>query len=135
MSGYLHFLRVSIRRWVNSAIFVLKKEMNRKSKTSSPLVGIFLIVTGTALLFYNLDLIPLIIPGYIFSWKSLILALGIVFILSERDKTAGIVLASIGIYFLIPEIWNINPWEKGLFWPFLLMVVGISILLSKRNRI
>lgn len=109
--------------------------MSRKGKNRSPLFGIFLIVAGTALLFYNLDLIPVIIPGYIFSWKSLILALGIVFIISERDKTAGIVLTSIGIYFLIPEIWNINLWDKGLFWPFLLMVVGISILLSKKNRI
>ncbi|MFW5700092.1 MAG: LiaF transmembrane domain-containing protein [Cyclobacteriaceae bacterium] len=106
--------------------------MDRKSKKSSIVFGIFLIFVGIALLLNNLEIIPRLLPEYIFSWKTLLVALGLIFALTEKDKTPGIVLAAIGFYFLIPDIWNINPSEAGLFWPILFVAVGLSILLSRK---
>ncbi len=105
--------------------------MKYKSKKNNLIIGLFLILVGCVLLLKNLDIIPVIMPEYIFSWKTLLVALGVIFILTQREKTTGIVLASIGFYFLIPEIWNINPREVGLFWPILFVAVGLSILFSK----
>ncbi len=78
----------------------------------------------------NLGIIPSVLPDYIFSWKTLLLLLGLVFTIIQKEKTAGIVLASVGFYFLIPDIWNINPVEAGLFWPILFMAAGFFVLLS-----
>lgn len=107
--------------------------MSPKNKKSNLVFGIFLIIVGIGLLLNNLDIIPIVFPKYIFSWKSLLVALGIIFALIEKEKTAGVVLAAIGFYFLIPDIWNINPGEAGIFWPILFMAVGLSILLSRKG--
>jgi hypothetical protein len=106
--------------------------MYRKGKKSSLVFGLFLITVGSLLLLNNLSIIPMIFPEYFFSWKTLLVALGLIFIVTEKEKTAGLVLMAIGFYFLIPDIWNINPMEAGVFWPFLFMAAGLSILLSKK---
>ena len=103
--------------------------MSKKSRKNLVL-SIFLLATGTALLIKNLGIIPSVLPDYIFSWKTLIFLLGLVFTIIQKEKTAGLVLAAVGIYFLIPDILNINPVEAGMFWPILFMVAGLSVLLS-----
>jgi hypothetical protein len=102
----------------------------RLKRKNSLIFGAFLLIVGLVLMFNNLGLIPLIFPVYLFSWKTLLVALGIIFIFTEKEKTAGIIMAAIGFYFLIPDIWNINPMESGLFWPLLLLAAGMSVLLS-----
>ncbi len=107
--------------------------MKHKNIKSNLIFGLFLIFVGVALLLNNLEIIPVMLPEYIFSWKTLLVALGVIFVITEREKTAGIVLGAIGFYFLIPDIWNINPREAGLFWPILFVAVGLSILFSKKS--
>lgn len=106
--------------------------MYKKGKKSNLVFGLFLILVGVALLLSNINILPGILPAYLFSWKTLLIALGVIFVITEKEKTSGIVLIAVGFYFLIPDIWNINPREAGLFWPVLFMVVGLSILLSRR---
>ena len=106
--------------------------MSIKTRKGKLVLGIFLVVVGVALLLNNLGIIPINLPEYILSWKSLLVVLGLFFAVTEKDKTAGIVLATIGFYFLIPDIWNINPREAGLFWPILFLAVGLSLLLARR---
>jgi CDP-diglyceride synthetase len=109
--------------------------MYKKSKKRNLIFGSFLLLAGIILLLNNLQILPhYILPAYIFSWKSLLVALGVVFIITDSDKTAGIVLVIIGFYFLIPDIWNINPRESGLFWPILLIAVGLAVLFARRSR-
>jgi hypothetical protein len=90
----------------------------------------FLILTGIALFLKYFGLIPSALPGYLFTWKTFILLLGIFFVITQKEKTAGIVLAGVGFYFLIPEIWNINPLEVVLFWPVLFVVAGFIVWFS-----
>jgi hypothetical protein len=106
--------------------------MDGKRRKSHLAIGILLVIVGFVLLLNNLGIMPVTLPHYFFSWKTLLVALGIVFAITEKDKTAGIVLIAIGFYFLIPDIWGINPHEAGLFWPALFLVIGLSILLSKK---
>ena len=105
--------------------------MFKKGKTRKLVFGIFLLLAGILMLLDNQGIMPLMVPGYVFSWKMLLVALGAIFIFTEKEKTAGIVLAAIGFYFLIPDIWGIHPGEAGLFWPILFVAAGISILLSR----
>jgi hypothetical protein len=106
--------------------------MFKKGKKSNLIFGIFLVAVGLILLLNNLGIMPGLVPDYIFTWKTLLLSLGIIFVITEKEKTAGIVLIAIGFYFLIPDIWGINPGEAGLFWPILFLVIGLSVLLSRR---
>jgi hypothetical protein len=106
--------------------------MSLKTRKGKLALGAFLILVGLALLLNNLGIIPVNLPEYILSWKTLLVVLGVFFAVTEKDKTAGIVLATIGFYFLIPDIWDINPREAGLFWPIFFLAVGLSLLLSRR---
>jgi hypothetical protein len=106
--------------------------MSLKTRKGKLVLGAFLILVGLALLLNNLGIIPVNLPEYILSWKTLLIVLGMFFAVTEKDKTAGIVLATIGFYFLIPDIWGINPREAGLFWPILFLAVGLSLLLARR---
>lgn len=105
-----------------------------RSKKNNLYLGILLVLTGLVLLLNNLEILPGSMPAYILSWKTFLLALGIIFLFTERDKTGAIVLIAVGFWFIIPDIWNINPREAGLLWPILFLAIGLSILLSGKRR-
>jgi predicted membrane protein len=98
------------------------------------LLGFVLLFAGVALMLRFFDIIPFNIPYYFFSWKSLLVLLGIVFIISERNKTTGFVLFTIGSVFLLADIMHKNFWEVVQFViPLALIVAGLAILLRKQS--
>ena len=96
------------------------------------ILGIILLFTGVALLLRFLDIIPFNIPPYVFSWKSLLILLGIVFLVTERNKTTGLILLAVGTVFLLADIMNKNLWDVLQFMiPLFLIIAGIAILWRK----
>ncbi|MDR1981703.1 MAG: cell wall-active antibiotics response protein [Tannerellaceae bacterium] len=65
----------------------------------------------------------------VISWQMLLVAIGI-FAFFRRSFIAGIILAGIGIYFLIP---GLNGWAYS-FWPAYLILVGVLILINPGRR-
>jgi predicted membrane protein len=106
---------------------------DRQSNTNNrALFGIFLILFGCLLVLKNLDFIPYELRHVIFSWPALLLGLGTLFFFGKEDKTAGIALLAVGGVFILPMIfdWSFN-W-RGLFWPIVLIVIGV-VVIRKRN--
>ena len=96
------------------------------------ILGIILLFTGVALLLRFFDIIPFNIPPYVFSWKSLLILLGIVFLVTERNKTTGLILLAVGTVFLLADIMNKNLWDVLQFMiPLFLIIAGIAILWRK----
>ncbi|WP_421919169.1 LiaF transmembrane domain-containing protein [Marinifilum sp.] len=95
--------------------------------------GIFLILFGCLLVLKNLDVFPYYMKGIIFSWPALLLGLGALFYVGKKDKTTGIILMGVGGLFLLPIIfdWGFN-W-RGLFWPVILILIGV-VIIRKRNE-
>jgi predicted membrane protein len=107
--------------------------MNAESKSNKLILGVVLLLVGAALMFKNLGLIPSFPWIHIFiSWKMLLVALGLVIIVSASNKIPGIILITIGGMFILQDV-GIIPVLS--FWrvivPILLIVIGITIIFSK----
>jgi predicted membrane protein len=61
-----------------------------------------------------------------------LLGLGALFFFGKDDKTTGVVLMAVGGVFLMPLMfdWSFN-W-RGLFWPVILIAIGV-VVIRKRN--
>ncbi len=106
--------------------------MEKIKKSKNLILGIFLILVGAIFLLSNLEI--LLVHPDLFSWKTLLIGLGVVFFVTEKNKTAGIIIASIGVYFLIPDLVNVNLNHGKLFWPFAIIVVGLVTIFSRNNN-
>ncbi|NOY37094.1 MAG: cell wall-active antibiotics response protein [Chlorobi bacterium] len=100
-----------------------------RTSNSRTVLGIVLIFFGFLLLGREFHFIPVGIRSFIFSWQVILMAVGLVFLLSRNNKSLGIVLLLIGAVFLVLDrldfMWNMH----DLFWPAVLLGLGLLILL------
>jgi predicted membrane protein len=95
---------------------------------SRSFVGIILVALGGILIARNYGWLDYEITRYLISWQMILIVIGL-FNLARRAYTPAIVLISIGLFFLID-------FPDGLrenFWPALIVVVGISLILQWRR--
>lgn len=111
----------------------MRSHHHHSNPNNHAIFGIFLILFGCLLVLNNLDFFPYELRRIIFSWPALLLGLGALFFFGKKDKTSGIVLMAIGGAFLLPVIfdWSFN-W-RGLFWPIILIVIGV-VIIRRRNE-
>lgn len=102
-----------------------REEWNPKSKL---ILAVFLIGAGILMLAHNFDLLPGNLHHAIFSWPMLLVVLGILQMVKHPNKTFGLVLISIGGFFLIPRIFPVSINFSQLFWPAIFVGIGILIL-------
>jgi len=107
--------------------------MNTESKSNKQILGIVLVLIGVSLMLKHLNLLPALgwLP-LVFSWKMLLVVLGLTIIIAASNKIPGIVLLLIGGMFLLSDL-NIIP--ELSFWrvmvPVILIAVGITIIFSR----
>jgi Predicted membrane protein (DUF2154). len=98
-----------------------------------------LVAIGLLLLGFNMGLLPHIWRSYFFSWPMALLILGIGQ-LFKPNFIWGAVLTLTGIFFLFSRASNIYPdiefYEQfiSMFWPLLIIIAGVLILLSAFMR-
>ncbi|MTI30471.1 LiaF transmembrane domain-containing protein [Xanthovirga aplysinae] len=107
------------------------------SENSQPTsVGLILIVLGSIFLLKNFNLIPWEVSHYIFNWKGIMVSLGAIFLITKENKNTGLILMTIGGFFIIADVlsdefrWFWYDFRK-LFWPVLLILIGLLILRRK----
>jgi predicted membrane protein len=91
--------------------------------------GIVLIVIGLFLFLQNMHLA---IPGWIFSWKTLLIVIGLVFGAKQNFRGGPwIVMVLVGGIFLAQDIlpWSFNVHRYG--WPLILVVIGVYMLTKR----
>jgi len=101
------------------------------------LIGILLVIAGLILIMKKTTILPEPLDNFIdnivFSWQMLLIIIGIVTLTGSGNKTPGIVLISVGGFFLIPQLFN-NFFESfNFFWPAIFIVVGIVVLINSRK--
>ena len=98
-------------------------------------LGLVFVFIGGVLLLDNLNIIPYYIPGYLLSWKTFLIALGVYFIVGRKKPEPGVVMIVIGsvfllqdmFYFRIRDIWHI-------LWPTIFIVVGAGLILRRSRQ-
>lgn len=101
------------------------------------MIGVLLIVAGAILIIQKTSMLP---PGIdhfidhiIFSWQMLLVAIGLIIVVGSENKTPGIVLMSVGGFFLIPQLFSEYFRDFNFFWPALFIVIGIVLLVNSKK--
>ena len=95
-------------------------------------IGILLLVIGGLILLSNFHLIPYEVKHYIFTWKSLLIGIGVISLLSNDNKVPGIIMICIGAFFFIPDFLDLTFRFRKLFWPVLFIGIGLMFIFRKR---
>lgn len=102
--------------------------MDEHKSNRRAILGLILIFAGLLLIAINFHWIPWNWRGVFFSWQALLILIGLFFLASRENRLAGYILIGIGAFFMIPRIWDIPfEWHR-LFWPVLLLALGLLII-------
>ncbi|MDH6356867.1 DUF5668 domain-containing protein [Parabacteroides sp. PF5-9] len=97
-------------------------------KLNIVVTALVFIVVGLLLMGREMGLFDPFIVGVIVSWQMLLVVLGSVMLI-KRNIVGGFILIGVGFYFLLPELSLGFEWAYS-FWPVMLILVGIAILLK-----
>ena len=89
-------------------------------------VGVIVMMLGVFLLFRNLNFIPWEISHFVFTWQSLLIALGAIFLFDRKadTKNVGVILILVGTVFLLKNVIG-----SGILFPAIIIAIGIFILI------
>ena len=119
--------------------------MSRRTSHKSPaagsrsgVLGLILIALGTLFLLDNLDFIPYEVSYYLFNWKGIMIMIGAIFLSTKENKSPGIILMVVGGFFIMSDVLSYEfDWHwydtRKLFWPVLLIVLGL-VILSRKSK-
>lgn len=101
------------------------------------IIGVLLIVAGLILMIKKSSVLPepldYFIDDILFSWQMLLIAIGVITLTGSDNKTPGIVLISVGGFFLIPELFTDFFRSFNFFWPALFIVIGVVLLINSKR--
>lgn len=107
---------------------LVNKELHESGKSKHGLIGIILILAGLIFIGDQLGIFPYKFKDIIFSWQSLLIVLGLIFLAKRDGKPTGIILLAIGIFFILPKFMNVPYNFHKFFWPILLIFAGVLII-------
>lgn len=112
----------------------MQKDMQtweRNQKRGKMLTGFFILLAGTLLLLRE---VGFDIPYWIFSWKTLLIAFGLVGALKNGfSRMFWIFPLGVGIAFHLADFLP-NDFNRNLIWPVILMFLGLFIILKPRRK-
>jgi len=106
--------------------------MERRSSDKRLYFGVILIALGVILIFERLNLIPESIADLLISWQMLLVGIGVLSLIGG-NRTAGTILIIIGGTFMIPELITVPHELRRIYWPLILVAIGVAILLRRRD--
>ncbi len=113
---------------------------SKKNKIRLFILGLLLLFSGLTIILGNIGIIEMQTLNYIFSWQSLLIALGLIILAgNKKNWLFSSMLILVGAIFLYNEIYNLDINIKSVVLPVLLIGIGVSVLLSafkpKKNKV
>ncbi len=99
----------------------------------SLMFGVLVILFGVALLLRNFGLLSEEQKAIIFSWKTILIAIGVMNLIG-KEFFSGLMFISIGMFFHLTHYYELPITVKNMFWPAVIIVVGLFIM-TKHFRI
>lgn len=96
--------------------------------------GVFAIAAGFLLLGLNAGLLPISWKPVIFSWQMLLICIGVISLFGRESYIPGIILVLVGGIFIIPKFGMLPFNIHSLFWPAILITVGLIVLFKGLGR-
>lgn len=104
---------------------------SKQKRMKKIIIGLLILTAGILLLGFNIGYLNTDYRHIIFSWQSLLIALGLINFFDRKSFWAGLILISIGTFFLIPHVFIFQFNFIHLFWPVLLIIIGVVIILKR----
>jgi hypothetical protein len=92
--------------------------------------GITLIFFGVLFLLNRLHVFPDSMAQYIFEFRNYPIYAGIIFLLTNKNRTIGIVLLVIGLFLRLSDIIQMTRNFSDYVWPVLLIVAGVILVIG-----
>jgi hypothetical protein len=93
-------------------------------------IGLFFILLGVSLLIATNDLFHLGSISNYFTWETAMIFIGLLLLLNLHFA-GGLLMIAGGIWFLLDDIFIVTPEiVKTLYWPAVIVVIGLSFILS-----
>jgi predicted membrane protein len=96
--------------------------------------GLLLIAAGGLLLLDKAGLLPFDMAYYIFSWKTLLIGIGVITLTNRENRVTGYILIGLGLLFWLPDLMDHSIRLSAVFWPAVLIGIGILIISRKNER-
>ncbi len=110
------------------------KKTFKKNTTAHLILGIVLVLLGIAVLAEIVDAVPWKMREIVFSWQMILIVLGVIFISGQESKSTGYILLAIGAFFIMPKFFDVPHFWRSLFWPSILILLGLLIIFGKGRR-
>jgi predicted membrane protein len=107
--------------------------MERRKSDKRFYFGVILITVGVILILERLNLIPESMADMLISWQMLLVGVGVLSLIGG-NRTAGTIMIVIGATFMIPELITVPQEVRRIYWPLILVAIGISILMRQRDH-
>lgn len=93
-------------------------------------LGLLFILIGGVLLIQWANLFPFFnLPGYLFSWKMILIVLGVFLMATEKNRSTGLILFLIGGVFLARDIFQVEFWQVMRFAiPAFFVIAGLLLI-------
>ncbi|MBR9997391.1 MAG: hypothetical protein KFF73_00400 [Cyclobacteriaceae bacterium] len=91
----------------------------------------FLIIIGIVLVLRNFHFFPFI--PWLFSWPMIFVLIGVFILLTRQSVVAALIFVGIGVWFLVPDIFNLYIDRFWDLWPIILIAIGMSLILRNRS--
>jgi len=108
--------------------------MSNQNQTRTVALAILIIAAGVLLLVNSLDLIPFQVSRILITWQMLLIAIGVVNLLTSKEKVTGLILIAIGGFFLIAKMNYLSVSVWSVLWPTVLIIIGVSLLYSHLRK-
>lgn len=105
----------------------------KRSPQKTMLMGLLIVLFGVLYMMNNLGLVDPTLWRVIFSWPMLLVAIGLVN-LADRKPTVGLIFIAIGGAFLLNRYYDLPFNLFTFFWPVMIIIIGIVLILSNSNQ-
>lgn len=116
-----------------------QKRRNMRERDHNPArsIGVFLIVFGLMMAAVIFDVLNFGDRDEYAKWQLLLIFIGLI-VLFNRNVVGGLIMLSIGTYFLLPELnYHLPELYEEVYWPIAIVVLGLVFIVSgfiKRAR-
>jgi predicted membrane protein len=97
-------------------------------RNKSLVFGLLVLGLGFVWLLHNFGWINDWAWDIIFSWQTLLIAIGIINIANDSSRGMGWILIAIGGFFMVSDIYDLPTSFRHVFWPALLIIIGIVLI-------
>ncbi|MCD6346798.1 MAG: hypothetical protein J7L96_05190 [Bacteroidales bacterium] len=102
----------------------------RRNSNSRTTWGLLLVLLGAVLMARVFNIFPYRVWDVIWSWQMILIVVGLFSLVNNQSKFIGIVLISLGVFFLVDDYWYFPEYLRKAFWPAVLILFGGYLILS-----